>query len=142
MLRSCYPYHGAKGNGARAGVVDGDRVVQARDQNNRAGPEGGRQEHSPDPVASTVLSILTRTRISADHRHESVDKDRGCQDAGTFCPLLPEDRVQDHKERGPCQLVARSNKCCKCHGVGGWSEHVAVNLLPAIIITQIVVLRK
>lgn len=133
-------YHGAKGNGAGAGIVNGDGVVQTGDDYNCGGPESGSQEHAADPFLASILRVLAGTRVSRNHRRKGIYENGGGHDTGALGPLLSKDSIQDHQERSPCELVSCPDKRCKRHWAGGGSEHITVNLFPSIVISEVMVL--
>ena len=55
----------------------------------------------------------------------------------SLCVQFAKNCKCDHNKCYKGDLVACTNQCSEHHGVDGWSEHVTVNLLPTVLITEV-----
>ena len=55
----------------------------------------------------------------------------------SLCVQFAKNCKCDHNKCYKGDLVACTNQCSEHHRMDGWSEHVAVNLLPTVLITEV-----
>ena len=96
-----------------------------------------------DPYWTTLVivklspGVQTAPEVPVDWRRGGVDEDRGGEERAALGVELPEDGDQDDEEDDDGQLGAGPDEAGEEEWTGRGSEHVAVDLLPAVLVPEV-----